>query len=271
MLKSLSPNWPRLALIASFAVAPLAAQAHNVWILPSSTVLSKSETITVDAAVSNDLFVFNYLPLALDNLRVRGPDGKPFPIENPHRGKLRSVFDLTPTQTGTYQLSIINQGLFASYRHQGETKRWRGSVEAFASAIPKEATDVQVTESFGRVESFLTLGKPSIPARDGKGLEMIAITHPNDLVRGEAARFQFLIDGQPAPNLEVSVVRGGTRYRNRQDEITATTDQAGEFSLTWPEAGMYWLESAHTDKKTSLLQAKERRLSYAVTLEVQTQ
>lgn len=36
------------------------AQAHNVWLLPSTTVLSKSEWITVDAAVSNDLFFFNH-------------------------------------------------------------------------------------------------------------------------------------------------------------------------------------------------------------------
>lgn len=268
MLKSLSPNWPRLALIASFAVAPLAAQAHNVWILPSSTVLSKSETITVDAAVSNDLFVFNYLPLALDNLRVRGPDGKPFPIENPHRGKLRSVFDLTPTQTGTYQLSIINQGLFASYRHKGEIKRWRGSPQELETAIPKEATDVQVTENFGRIESFVTLGKPSTSDIDSTGLELVPVTHPNDLVKGETASFIFLIDGQAASDLEVTIIRGGTRYRNRQDEIVVKTNATGTFSVTWPEAGMYWLEASHTDQKTRLSKAKQRRLAYAATLEV---
>lgn len=268
MFKSLAINWQRMALTGCIALSPLAAQAHNIWLLPSSTVLSKSETITVDAAVSNDLFVFNYLPLALDKLRVRGPDGKALPIENAHQGKLRSVFDLTPSQPGTYQLTLLNQGLFASYRHQGETKRWRGSAQALETAIPKDATDIQITESFGRVESFITLGKPSTPELDAKGLELAPVTHPNDLVRGETARFRFLIDGEPAANLEVTVIRGGTRYRNRQDELVAKTDATGELSITWSEAGMYWLEATHNDQKSSQAKTKNRRLSYVATLEV---
>ena len=50
--------------------------------------------------------------------------------------------------------------------------------------------------------------------------------------------------------------------------VNVTTDANGEFSVTWPEAGMYWLETATEDAKTSLPQAKQRRLSYVATLEV---
>ena len=38
--------------------------------------------------------------------------------------------------------------------------------------------------------------------------------------------------------------------------------------MTWPEAGMYWLETGTEDNKTSVAQAKNRRLSYVATLEV---
>ena len=38
--------------------------------------------------------------------------------------------------------------------------------------------------------------------------------------------------------------------------------------MTWPEAGMYWLEATAEDKKTTVPQAKQRRLSYVATLEV---
>jgi len=38
--------------------------------------------------------------------------------------------------------------------------------------------------------------------------------------------------------------------------------------VTWPEAGMYWLETGTEDKKTSVKQAAKRRLSYVATLEV---
>ncbi|PAL02909.1 ABC transporter permease, partial [Staphylococcus hominis] len=64
------------------------------------------------------------------------------------------------------------------------------------------------------------------------------------------------------------ITRGGTRYRNAQEEIKVTSDKKGESSGTWPEAGMYWLETSSEDKKTTLKQAKTRRLNYVATLEV---
>ena len=48
---------------------PLSAQAHRAWMLPSATVLSGDEVwVTVDAAVSNDLFYFEHFPLRIANL-----------------------------------------------------------------------------------------------------------------------------------------------------------------------------------------------------------
>ena len=125
-----------------------------------------------------------------------------------------------------------------------------------------------VTEGIGRVETFVTKGKPSNVAAIGKGLELVPVTHPNDLFAGEEATFKLVVDGKPASGLEVEIVRGATRYRNAQDEIKVTTGDDGSFKVTWPEAGMYWLEASTTDDKTSATQAKQRRLSYVATLEV---
>jgi len=66
----------------------------------------------------------------------------------------------------------------------------------------------------------------------------------------------------------VEITRGATRYRNAQEEIKVTTDANGEFSVTWPQAGMYWMETGTEDNKTSIPQANVRRLSYVATLEV---
>lgn len=122
----------------------------------------------------------------------------------------------------------------------------------------------------GRVETFVTNGSPNDTALKpvGEGIELVPVTHPNDLVAGEQAKFKLQIDGKPAVGLEVEIVRGGTRYRNAQEEIKAKTDANGEFSVAWPEAGMYWLETVSEDTNTSLPQAKQRRLSYVATLEV---
>eukprot|EP01034_Spumella_vulgaris_P038478 gene38477-47517_t len=58
-----------------------------------------------------------------------------------------------------------------------------------------------------------------------------------------------------------------SRYRDKLGEIKATTDAKGQFSITWPAAGMYWVDADVKDDKTSIPQAKERRLSYVGTLE----
>ncbi|QNH20498.1 hypothetical protein HEP73_01398 [Xanthomonas sp. GW] len=257
--------------LAIAAVLPFSALAHKAWLQPSQTVLAGEKPwITVDAAVSNDLFYFNHVPLRLDNLVITAPDGSAVQPQNPATGKYRSVFDVELAQTGTYRLALVNDGLFANWNENGQRKRWRGNAASFASEVPKDAKDLQVSQSLGRVETFVTNGAPNQTALkpSGKGLELVPVTHPNDLFAGEKATFKLHIDGKPAPGLDVEIVRGGTRYRNAQDELKLTTDAQGNFSVTWPEAGMYWLETTSEDSKTSLPQAKQRRLSYVATLEV---
>jgi uncharacterized GH25 family protein len=96
----------------------------------------------------------------------------------------------------------------------------------------------------------------------------VPVTHPNDLFAGEKATFKLLIDGKPAPGLDVEVIPDGIRYRQQQNEIKTTSDKDGLISVTWPAAGRYWLHSDTEDDKTSVAAASKRRLSYSLTLEV---
>lgn len=262
-----------LVLAATIAaILPFTASAHKAWLQPSQTVIAGNNPwITVDAAVSNDLFYFNHVPLRTDNLAITAPDGSKVDPQNAATGKFRSVFDVELKQTGTYRIATVNNGLSASWEENGKPKRWRGTPATFATEVPKNAAKLQVSQSVGRVETFVTNGAPNDTALKtvGEGIELIATGHPNDLFAGESARFRVLVDGKPAAaGIEFEITRGGTRYRNAQDEIKVSTDANGEFSVTWPEAGMYWLEAGSEDSKTSLPQAKKRRLSYVATLEV---
>ncbi|MEZ5484638.1 MAG: DUF4198 domain-containing protein [Lysobacteraceae bacterium] len=267
----------RLTLVLAIATTVFAgtfagsASAHKAWLRPSATVLAgNAPWVTVDAAVSNDLFYFNHVPLRLDNLQITAPDGSQAEPQNPATGKYRSVFDVELKQEGTYRIAIRNEGLFARWEENGEPRRWRGNAETFAKEVPKDAKGLEVTESSGRNETFVTNGAPTTTAlkTDGKGLELHWLTHPNDLYAGEAANFRFTIDGKPAAGLDIEVVRGGTRYRDAQDEIKLKTDADGNISITWPQAGMYWLETSLSDNGSSLPQATSRRFGYVATLEV---
>lgn len=167
-------TWIRAALALSVCL-PVAALAHKAWLLPSETVLSNNGWITVDAAISNDLF-----------------------------------------------------------------------------------------------ETFVTAGKPNDAALKPtrSGLELVPVTHPNDLFAGEAAEFRFVLDGKPAANVKVLLVPGGSRYRTRQNEQALTTDAEGKLIVTWPEAGMYWLEATVLDDHTAVKPATSRRATYVATFEV---
>lgn len=283
-------KWTALALAICL---PLSAQAHRAWMLPSATVLSGEDPwITVDAAVSNDLFYFEHFPLRLQGigevdqapaggppgmrprpaaqLQVLAPDGNEVKPENGSIGRYRSTFDVHLTQKGTYKLAVANNGLFASWKENGETRRWMGNAENFAKEVPAKAESLKVTQNSSRMEVFVTSGNPTetVLKPTGQGLELAPVTHPNDLYAGEAAEFVFLLDGKPAADVEISVTPGGNRYRDELGEITATTDAAGKVSITWPTPGMYWLEAELTSDKGVSKPASERRASYSATLEV---
>jgi uncharacterized GH25 family protein len=251
---------------------PLAAHAHDLWILPSSTVLSgETGWVTVDAAVGNDKFYFNHAPLRLDGLAITAPDGSAAEAENLNRGKLRSTFDLQLKHGGTYRIAIANEGVFARWKEDGKPKRYFGKPEGLAAAVPAQAQELEVTQSVGRVETFVTVGKPTPVPAIGKGLELVPVTQPNDLYAGESATFQMRVDGQPAANLDVTLVPGGSRYRDKVGEIKLTTSRDGNFQVKWPQPGFYWVEATLEDKKTTIARATKRRLSYSGTLEVLSQ
>ncbi|GGK11597.1 ABC transporter permease [Luteimonas terricola] len=249
----------------------MTAAAHKAWLQPSQTVIAGNNPwITVDAAVSNDLFYFNHVPLRTRNLVITAPDGTAVEAQNPATGKYRSVFDVELLQQGTYRIAVVNTGLNASWQEDGKPKRWRGTAETFATEVPKDAPELTVTQSVSRIETFVTNGSPTTEnlQPSNEGLELVPVTHPNDLFAGEEARFRMLADGAPAAGVEFEITRGGTRYRNAQEEIMVTTDAKGEFTVTWPEAGMYWLEANLRDDKATLPQADARRLGYVATMEV---
>ncbi len=256
--------------IASLIALESSALAHRAWLLPSATVLSGEDPwVTVDAAISNDLFYFEHHPMRLDNLVITAPDGSKIDAQNSNTGKYRSTFDVNLKQPGTYRMAVVNDGLFASYKLNGENKRRRGSASKLKDEIPADATDVKLTQSSSRNEIFVTSGKPSEDnlAASGKGLELLFDTHPNDLFANEEAKFRLVLDGAPVKGVEVEIVPGGNRYRDKLNDAKVTTGEDGNFSITWPTPGMYWIEASVRDEKATV-EGAQRRASYVATFEV---
>ena len=278
----MKPFVARLMAAAALLSIPAALSAHRMWLLPSATVFSGTDGwVTVDAAVSNDLFFFDHQPLRLDGMKVWQPDGSEGTLQNGATGRYRSVFDVQLDKPGTWKIGTQMSAVMGSFKVDGVEKRIggrRGPPQPNAPApltvadIPANATDVKVTEVSGRNEIFVTAGAPTTTVfkTTGKGLEFAPITHPDELVAGETAKFRFLVDGKPASGLKVTVIPGGKRYRNDEGARELTTGADGVLSVDWPSAGMYWLNATLTDAKATAPRATERRMSYVTTLEVLT-
>lgn len=273
-----------LAAVAMIA-ATTPAMAHRQWLLPSATIFSGTDAwVTVDGAASNDLFFPDHQPLRLDGVKAWAPDGTEAKIENGATGRHRSMFDVKLDKPGTWKIGTAQNGVSGTFKVDGVEWRVGGrrgpppppgapaqpNSVASVAEIPANATDLQITESAGRNEIFVTTGEPTdtVFQPTDKGLEMVPVTHPSELVAGETARFKFLVDGKPAANLKVDVLPGGKRYRDDDGLMQVVTGADGVAQINWPQAGMFWLNTTYSDDKPTVARATARRLSYTSTLEV---
>ncbi|MGB9988816.1 DUF4198 domain-containing protein [Pseudoduganella rhizocola] len=262
----------------ALAGAAFGAQAHKPWLLPSSTMVeSKEPWVTFDAAISEDLFDIDHQPLKLDALTAIGPDGSAVPLQNAQTGRLRSTFDIRMDKPGTYKVQLVQESVMASWKANGEVKRFRGTEEKFATDVPANAEELKVTRTSSRLESFVSANKTddAVFKPTGKGLELVPVTHPNDMRAGEQATWRFLLDGKPAANQAFSLIPGGVRYRGTLGEIRHATDTKGEITFTIPAAGMYLVSSSWPavarpaqPAPGQAPQMPPRRVTYAATVEV---
>lgn len=277
MTLSTATPYKQLALALALSTLALQAAAHRTWIMPStSNVEAREAWVTVDAAVSENLFELDTVALKLDGLTITGPDGKGVVLPAVTTGKQRASFDLHMPLDGTYRISLVSKSVMANYTSaSGEAKRWRGSEADFAREVPAGATELKTTYQHGRVETFVTANKASTGALkpSGVGLELVPVTHPTELRSGESATWRFTLDGKALPNFAFSLIPGEVRYRGVLNETRLSTNAAGEAVLTLPAAGRYLLAASYPadsakGQPAASAPATSHRYSYAATLEV---
>ena len=252
------------------ALSPAVSEAARAWLLPSQTIVARSGGwVSVDAAQADDLFSMNQAAMPVDSLAVTGPDGQPVAPQNPYKGRTRSSFDLELRQPGTYRIAVADSMVMARWEEDGKPKRWRGTPAEMAANIPANAANLETEQMQRRVEAFVTVGTPTeLKRAGGEGIELVPLAHPNDLYARETTKFRLLLDGKPAKNLDVEIIAGGTRYRDAPGETMLKTDANGEFAMTWPAPGLYWLDAGIADEGSTVPNVKKRRASYNATFEV---
>lgn len=258
-------------LIAAAAASLMvgAAHAHRAWILPSATVVSGDKAwVTIDGAISNNLFFPDHRPMQIEAIAITAPDGSSVKPVNATVGQYRTTFDLELKQKGTYRIAQANSGLNASYKEGAETKRWRGTMQEYVAQGIDKKPGVELVATSRRVETFVTNGAPTPLKTTGKGLELGGATHPNDLYSGEDVTFTLTDNGKPAANIEVTLIQGGDRYRDEPGELKLKTGADGSLKINVETAGMYWLEAEASGTTTMEGKTLKSQSTYVAVLEV---
>lgn len=263
-------------VMGCLAGLPLFAHAHRMWVLPyETTIAGDSAWVTFDIAVSNDIFQIDHNGPRVEKIDVLTPDGKTEEPKNILAGQLRTSFDVNLTQQGTYKVAIASSNLMARWEtDDGKRASWpergaKANPEDFAKAVPANAKNLEVSQNSRRVETYVTLGAPSkqVLKPTNQGLELLPVTHPNDLRIDEPTEFKFLIDGKPAIGAKVTIIAGGTRYRSSPQEAELETDKNGSVRIKWQSAGLYWIGASYKDNNAPK-PATTRSGSYSGTFEV---
>ncbi|EIC5073173.1 DUF4198 domain-containing protein [Vibrio parahaemolyticus] len=225
------------------------AQAHPRWVLPSHFTVSKEggDWLTFDVTASHGTFVFDK-PAGSEQAFVIMPDGR---SERPNfviRGKRRSMFDFFFVEEGTHKVAINNEPSYYTQYKAGrrDTVKWvRANKAERADVLPEKTRDVVTQLSYTRAESYITVGKPTEKALEieGKLLELKPLTHPSDIIEGEAVTFQFFFDGKLQQGVTAEITREGTLYRNHQEQIDVVSDKDGKITFTPDVAGRYLMKA----------------------------
>jgi hypothetical protein len=259
-----------LALVLASIAA--GASAHRPWIMPTTTFIeAKEPVVTIDGAISDQLFEFDTNALKMDGAMVTDPDGAMAALPAPTLMKFRSSADLKLPKDGTYKISLVSLNTMGSWKVNGEMKRFRGTEDDFIKQVPAGAAEVSRSTTHARIETFVTANKSSMGAfkPTGEGLEMIPLTNPTELRAGETARMRFTLDGKPLANQPFSLIPGTVRYRGVLGELRLVTDAKGEAAIKLPAPNQYFLGMSYPNEERKGPPANgSKRYSYTATLAV---
>lgn len=230
-----------LPLVAGLlaAAASAIASAHTPYLAPNEFSPRPGATLALDASFAETFFVPD---AAFDGSAffVIGPDGKQRAIEDVRTLKRHTVAEFQlPNSAGTYRFST-GPRLGARFR-TWEINGKRESSRDAGATIPAGAKIISDFQSLTQADTYVTAGSPNRTALAalGKGLELVAIDHPNDLYVGERFRFVVQHDGKPLANQPVEITEAVWQSDRKPQVIQLVTDAQGQATFDLKQAGAW--------------------------------
>lgn len=214
-----------------------AALAHSPYLRPNVFDATGRDHVTVEASFTEDVFAAE-VAMRSDFFHIVGPDGDR-PITAVTYLRDLAVFEAATPVDGTYRLSSGPRQGRTAQMYRAADGSWK-MVGEEDGPPPAGATLVDV-QSITVADAYVTRGAPDEAALQpvGEGLELKPVTHPADIVAGEGATFQLLMDGRPVAGVPVTVFREAGRYDGRKVEADLVTGADGRFTVRVADPGAY--------------------------------
>lgn len=246
------------------AATPGATFAHMPYLMPNVFAVAERDHVTVQASFTEDLFTPDVV-MKSDSWFVRGPAGSAAITGVTYLRDLAAFEAALPT-AGTYRISSGERLGRKAKMYKDAKGQWAMGGEGAETPAGVALVDVQ---SVTAAEVYVTRGAPSQEALapTGKSLELKPITHPNEIFAKTPARFELQFEGKPLPGASVTVYRAAGAYDGKKIAADITTDAAGGFSITPPDAGTYLALIRHRTTAPQGAETPYRSYSYALTFE----
>jgi hypothetical protein len=268
------------ALAAGLATAQ-AGQAHTPYLKPV-TFGPERDYVTVEASMTEGDYFTADMPIrAPGDYLVVGPDGavaRPAPAASL---KDMVVIEAPLPQPGTYRITtgerLGRAGKWAKVDGVWRPVRPAGAPAAASATegpisennVPAGA-EIMTTQGFLKADTYVSRGAPSAGALkpDGKGFELVPLTHPNEVFAGDAFKFRLQNDGKPLAGVGFHVARGGDTYAETRFSFDGKTGPDGRAQVTLAQPGAYVLEVNYPARAEGAPQPIPRSVAYSLTFEV---
>lgn len=256
-----------LAALAAVIVAP--ASAHTPYFAPVTFQVQPGSAVTLDASFAEAFFVPE---AAFDgsHFTVTGPDGRQAPPKRVVPLDTRVVVEhvLPKDARGTYRFST-GERLGAVFR-TWEVDGRRVSSRDVAEPVPAGARVIANFQSRIRAETYLTVGAPDRGALrpHGEGLELVPVTHPDDLYSNEPVEFTLLFDGKPLADTPVQLSEAVWSSDRKAREVTLRSDARGQVRWEQPASGTWLALARHRSAALAGAAAPEYSNSYSLVFHV---
>lgn len=237
------------------------AQAHSPYLLPNTFDATGRDHVTVQASFTERFFLPDVV-MKSDDFHAVGPDGARIRLTPTYMRDL-AVFEAPTTADGTWRIS--------SGRRAGRIAKAALVKGEWVFLEPNKPAPPGVKvvdmQSLTRAETYLSRGAPSTGALapSGEGLEFRPITHPNEIVAGEAASFEVMLDGKPLAGQTISIHRGDVAHVGSAKPVEVVSDASGKFVVKVDQPGAYLAMTRYRIAPAG--QEPGRSLTYALTFE----